>query len=72
VNGELGLQGDLGERMDQADLSVGDRKLGGIVRRKPSSIYRYASRDTLKAEWKPRGYPVVKHGYQWLIPWTLP
>lgn len=42
-------------------------KRGGIVRRKLSSIDRYASRAALKAACKDRGYHIVEHGDQWLI-----
>jgi hypothetical protein len=47
----------------QSDIA----KRGGIVRRKLSSIDRYASRKALKAACKSRGYHIVEHGGQWLI-----
>jgi hypothetical protein len=38
-----------------------------VVRRKLSSIDRFASRSALKAECAWRGYHIVEHGDQWLI-----
>jgi hypothetical protein len=42
-------------------------KAGGVVRKKVSSIDRFASRKELKAECERRGYHIVQHGDQWLI-----
>ena len=42
-------------------------QIGGVVRRKLSSIRRYSSEAELKAEVKRRGYHIVEHGNQWLI-----
>ena len=42
-------------------------KRGGHVRRKLSSIDRFASRDDLTAEVKKRGYHIVEIGDQWVI-----
>jgi hypothetical protein len=40
---------------------------GRVVRRKLSSIDRYASREALKRECKRRGFHIVAHRGQWLI-----
>jgi hypothetical protein len=40
---------------------------GGVVRRKVSSIDKFASRAELRAECHKRGYHIVEHGDQWLI-----
>jgi hypothetical protein len=40
---------------------------GRVVRRRLSSIDRYTSRKTLRAECKRRGYHIVAHRDQWLI-----
>jgi hypothetical protein len=42
-------------------------KRGGVVRRKLSSIDKYASQREVTKEAKPRGYHIVQHGDQWLI-----
>ena len=42
-------------------------KRGGVARRKVSSIDRYASRDSVTAACRRRGYNIVEHGDQWLI-----
>lgn len=42
-------------------------KRGGVVRRKVSSIDKYASQSAVKAEAKRRRYHIVQHGDQWLI-----
>ena len=42
-------------------------KRGGVVRRKITSIDKYASRQAVKVEAKRRGYHIVEHGDQWLI-----
>lgn len=40
---------------------------GGVVRRKLSSIDRFASRPAVQSECRRRGYHIVEHGDQWLI-----
>ena len=40
---------------------------GRVVRRRLSSIDRYASRQALKEECKRRGYHIVAHRDQWLV-----
>ena len=42
-------------------------KRGGVVRRKVSSIDKYASQSEVKAEARKRGYHIIQHGDQWLI-----
>ena len=42
-------------------------KRGGVIRRKVSSIERFASQHAFLAECKRRGYHVVAHGDQWLV-----
>ena len=42
-------------------------KRGGVVRRKLSSIDKFASRDELRNECAIRGFHVIEHGDQWLI-----
>lgn len=47
----------------QSDIA----RRGGVVRRKISSIERYASRGAVRLECKRRKYHIVEHGDQWLI-----
>lgn len=42
-------------------------KRGGVVRRKITSIDKYASQAEVKVEARRRGYHIVEHGDQWLI-----
>ena len=42
-------------------------KRGGVVRRKITSIDKFASRAEVKAECAKRGYHIVQHGDQWLV-----
>jgi len=42
-------------------------KRGGVVRRKISSLDKYASRSEVKKMAKLRRYHIVEHGDQWLI-----
>jgi hypothetical protein len=42
-------------------------KRGGVVRRKVTSIDKFASQAELSAECHKRGYHIVEHGDQWLI-----
>jgi len=40
---------------------------GGVVRRKITSIKKYASLTAVKKACRKRGYHIVRHGDQWLI-----
>lgn len=40
---------------------------GGVVRRKISSIDKFASRAMVESECRRRGFHIVEHGDQWLI-----
>jgi hypothetical protein len=42
-------------------------KRGEVVRRKISSIGKFASRALVEAECRRRGFHIVEHGDQWLI-----
>jgi len=42
-------------------------KRGGVVRRKITSIDKFASRAEVKPECTTRGYHIVQHGDQWLV-----
>lgn len=42
-------------------------KRGGVVRRKISSIEKFASCELVKAECREKGFHIVEHGDQWLI-----
>ena len=42
-------------------------KRGGVVRRKITSINRYASRDEVRRACKRKRYHIIAHGDQWLI-----